>query len=118
MTRRRLLSLFGGLTIVAVLEACQSPQAPATAPTAVNPLIKPKPTSGAELTPVLASSELALGRNRFAVGLIDKGDFSSGTSAASSRTSASNYELLRLPTHRRRGLQVDCYVNNDKPLRV
>lgn len=36
-----------------------------------NPLIKPKATTGAELTPVLASSELALGRNRFAVGLID-----------------------------------------------
>ncbi len=40
-------------------------------PTAANPLIKPKATSGAELTPVLASSELALGRNRFAIGLID-----------------------------------------------
>jgi len=71
MTRRRLLSLFGGLMVVAVLEACQSPQAPAAAPTATNPLIKPKATSGAELSPVLASSELALGRNRFAVGLID-----------------------------------------------
>src|SRR6266852_8574269 len=71
VTRRRLLSLSVGLMFVAVLDACQSPQAPAAAPTAVNPLIKPKATSGAELTPVLASSELALGCNRFAIGLID-----------------------------------------------
>jgi hypothetical protein len=71
ITRRRLLSLVGGLMVVAVLEACQSSPMPAAAPTATNPLIKPKATSGAELTPVLASSELALGRNRFAVGLID-----------------------------------------------
>ncbi len=71
VTRRRLLSLSVGLMFVAVLDACQSPQTPAAAPTAVNPLIKPKATTGAELTPVLASSELALGRNRFAIGLID-----------------------------------------------
>ena len=67
VTRRRLLSLSVGLMFVAVLDACQSPQTPAAAPTAVNPLIKPKATTGAELTPVLASSELALGRNRLAL---------------------------------------------------
>src|SRR5205085_2870054 len=39
-------------------------------PTAVNPLIKPR-ANGAELTAVLASAELALGRNRLALGLID-----------------------------------------------
>ena len=55
---------------MALLEACQSPQAALT-PTAVIPLIKPIATNGAELTPVLASSELAVGRNRFATGLID-----------------------------------------------
>src|SRR5437879_1630806 len=71
MTRRRAMLLFGGLMAIPVLEACQSPQAQAPAPTAANPLIKPRATSGAELTPVLASSELALGRNRFALGLID-----------------------------------------------
>src|SRR5438132_3059095 len=70
MTRRSLLIVFGGVTVGAVLDACQSPQPPPV-PTAVNPLIKPRATNGAELTPVLASSELALGRNRFAVGLID-----------------------------------------------
>jgi len=71
MTRRSLLLVFGGLMVGAVLDACQSPQTPPPAPTATNPLIKPRATNGAELTPVLASSELALGRNRFAVGLID-----------------------------------------------
>jgi len=71
MTPRRLLALSAGVTTVALLEACQSPQTAAPTPTAPNPLIKPKATNGAELTPVLATSELALGRNRFAVGLID-----------------------------------------------
>src|SRR6266516_6266779 len=70
MTRRRALPALAGLTVVALLEACQAPQAAPT-PTAPNPLIKPRAASGAELTPVLASSELALGRNRFAIGLID-----------------------------------------------
>jgi len=65
------LLLFTGVTAVALLQACQSPQIAAPTPTIPNPLIKPKATNGAELTPVLASSELALGRNRFAVGLID-----------------------------------------------
>src|SRR5438132_9526631 len=70
MTRRRALPVLAGLTAVALLEACQAPAATLT-PTAPNPLIKPRVASGAELTPVLASSELALGRNRFAIGLID-----------------------------------------------
>lgn len=70
MTRRRALPLLAGLTAVALLEACQAPAATPT-PTAPNPLIKPRAASGADLTPVLASSELALGRNRFAIGLID-----------------------------------------------
>jgi hypothetical protein len=71
VTRRRLLVFFSGTMAVAGLAACQSPQVPGPAPTVANPLIKPKATSGAELTPVLASSELAIGRNRFAIGLID-----------------------------------------------
>ena len=37
---------------------------------AANPLVKPR-ASGADLTALVASSELALGRNRFALGLID-----------------------------------------------
>lgn len=47
---------------------------------APNPLIKPTAT-GADLTAVQASSEVALGRNRFAVGLIDAHNqpISSGT---------------------------------------
>jgi len=69
-TRRKALGLALGGAAASVLAACQS-AAPAATPTPIpNPLIKPKPT-GAELTPVLASSELAVGRNRFALGLID-----------------------------------------------
>ena len=71
LTRRRALPVLGGLVSVALLEACQAPATPAPTPTAPNPLIKPKATNGVPLTPVLASSELALGRNRFAMGLID-----------------------------------------------
>ena len=53
--------------------ACQSaaPATPTAPPTAANPLIKPRAASGADLTAVNASTELALGRNRFAIGLID-----------------------------------------------
>jgi hypothetical protein len=43
---------------------------PSAAATATNPLVKPR-ASGAPLTAVQASSELAQGRNRFALGLID-----------------------------------------------
>ncbi len=71
LTRRQALSAFAGLLSLALLDACQSPAAPAVTPTAANPLIKPRATNGADLTPVLASSELALGRNRVALGLID-----------------------------------------------
>src|SRR6266849_3649507 len=71
LTRRQALPVFAGLLSLALIEACQSPAAPAATPTAANPLIKPRATNGADLTPVLASSELALGRNRVALGLID-----------------------------------------------
>src|SRR5207302_1364424 len=75
VSRRQLvLTLFGGV-VGSLLAACQAPapasqQAPATAPTAANPLVKPRAT-GADLTAVQASTELAQGRNRFALGLID-----------------------------------------------
>ena len=71
LSRRQLLSLVGSFAGLALLDACQAPAAPSPAPTAANPLIKPNAINGAELTPVLSSSELALGRNRFAIGLID-----------------------------------------------
>ena len=73
---RRQFTLMLGLGAAASLAvACQSPaptqpQAPAAAPTAANALVKPRAT-GAPLTAVQASSELAVGRNRFAIGLID-----------------------------------------------
>jgi hypothetical protein len=71
LTRRHAArALFLGAA-ASLLAACQSTgQQAAPAPTPVNPLIKPR-SSGAELTAVLASSELAVGRNRFALGLID-----------------------------------------------
>ena len=63
--------LFGG-AVASLLTACQAPApAPTAAPTAANPLIKPRAT-GAPLTAVQASSELAQGRNRFTLGLIDE----------------------------------------------
>jgi len=83
LTRRQFTSLLGGGAVLSLMAACQSaaPQgsaptsapAPAAqaAPTAVNPLIKPRAASGADLTAVNASTELALGRDRFAIGLID-----------------------------------------------
>jgi hypothetical protein len=70
LTRRRMARFVLGGAVVSVLAACQSPNT-APAPTAVNPLVKPKPAAGAELTALLASSELALGRNRFSLGLLD-----------------------------------------------
>src|SRR5881394_3079069 len=75
VTRRQVsLMTFGG-AIASLLAACQAPaasstQAPSVSPTAANPLVKPRAT-GASLTAVQASSELAQGRNRFAIGLID-----------------------------------------------
>jgi hypothetical protein len=73
LTRRQLTQLVVGGAVASLLAACQTAapnQAPAAAPTATNPLIKPR-ASGAPLTAVQASSELAQGRNRFAIGLID-----------------------------------------------
>ena len=74
LTRRRLALSFVGGAVASLLAACQSApaarQVPASAPTAANPLVKPR-ASGAELTALQASSELAQGRNRFAVGLLD-----------------------------------------------
>ena len=73
LTRRRLATLTLGGAVASLLAGCQAPApTPATpaAPTATNPLIKPR-ASGAPLTAVQASSELALGRNRFTLGLID-----------------------------------------------
>lgn len=62
--------MFGG-AVASLLAACQAPPPPTAAvPTATNPLIKPRAT-GASLTAVQASSELAQGRNRFTLGLID-----------------------------------------------
>src|SRR5687768_9801702 len=69
LTRRQAARLLVGAAAASLVAACQTPAQP-PAPTAVNPLIKPR-RSGAELTAVLASSELAVGRNRFSIGLID-----------------------------------------------
>lgn len=75
LSRRQFNVLLGGGALASLTVACQAaapqqPQAPAVAPTAPNPLVKPRATGG-PLTAVQASSELALGRNRFAIGLID-----------------------------------------------
>jgi hypothetical protein len=76
LTRRQTARLLAGGAMLSVLAACQnaatpSMMAPAAAPTAANPLIKPRAAAGADLTAVLASSEVAQGRDRFALGLID-----------------------------------------------
>jgi hypothetical protein len=75
VSRRQFTLLLGVGAAASLAAACQAaiPQQatpPAAAPTAANPLVKPRAT-GAPLTAVQASSELALGRNRFAIGLID-----------------------------------------------
>jgi len=75
LTRRQVTHVIFGGAVLSLMAACQAPAAArpttaAAAPTAVNPLVKPRAT-GADLTAVQASSELAQGRNRFAVGLID-----------------------------------------------
>ena len=79
LTRRQVtLALLGG-SVASLLAACQAATptsnpaltpAPASTSSAANPLIKPR-AGGAELLAVQASSELAQGRNRFALGLID-----------------------------------------------
>jgi peroxiredoxin len=74
LSRRQFAQVVFGGAAASLLIACQSsaPTAPApnAAPTAANPLVKPR-ASGAPLTAVQASSEIAVGRNRFALGLID-----------------------------------------------
>src|SRR5437868_1472312 len=61
--------LIGGAALT--LAACQNSTASTpTVPTAANPLVKPK-TAGADLVALQASSELAKGHNRFAIGLLD-----------------------------------------------
>src|SRR5579859_3019372 len=72
LTRREVAHLLLGSAVASLAAACQGTAAPAptTAATAPNPLVKPRAT-GAELTAVQASSEVAQGRNRFALGLID-----------------------------------------------
>jgi hypothetical protein len=56
---------------VSVLAACSTgTPTPAPAPTVSNPLVKPR-ANGADLTILRASSELAVGHNRFAIGLLD-----------------------------------------------
>lgn len=68
-TRRTALGLLGASAAALLAPACAPTRS--AVPTPVNPLIKPRAEAGAPLTPVLASSELAIGRNRFALGLID-----------------------------------------------
>jgi hypothetical protein len=76
LSRRQFAQILVGGAAASLLAACQSAtpaptQPPAVAPTAPNPLVKPR-ANGAPLTAVQASSELAQGRNRFAIGLIDE----------------------------------------------
>src|SRR5207244_10964173 len=68
---RELARVLFASTVASLIAACQAPNPAVTAvPTAANPLVKPRST-GAELTAGQASTELAQGRNRFALGLID-----------------------------------------------
>ena len=76
LTRRQLAQALCGSIVASLAAACSAPapQQPASTPQAANPsnpLIKP-PATGAPLTAVQASSEIAVGRNRFAIGLIDQ----------------------------------------------
>jgi hypothetical protein len=80
LSRREFAQVVFGGAAASLLVACGAPapaatsssatQAPAAGATAPNPLVKPRAT-GAPLTAVQASSELAQGRNRFAIGLIN-----------------------------------------------
>ena len=71
LPRRQFVQLCVGGAIASVVVACQAPAPSTPAPTAANPLVKPR-ANGAPLTAVQASSEIAVGRNRFAIGLIDE----------------------------------------------
>ena len=66
LSRRQAMRMLGGGVLAGaalpLLAACQS---------ATNPAPEPKAAAGADLTALQASSELALGRNRFAIGLLD-----------------------------------------------
>lgn len=68
ISRRRALGLLGMMT-TGIAGACGPGGGTIPVATAVNPLIKPRAVG--DLTVVRASSELAVGRNRFAMGLID-----------------------------------------------
>jgi len=74
LSRRKTAQVLFGGAVASLLAACQSSR-PAPPPTSAlaNPLIKPR-TQGAALTPVLANSDLAVGTNRFALGLLDAGN--------------------------------------------
>src|SRR5689334_1102752 len=73
LSRRQFSHVVFGGAAASLLVACAAP-APSAAPTAASgaasSLVKPR-ANGAPLTAVQASSELAVGRNRFAIGLID-----------------------------------------------
>jgi len=77
LTRRELAQIAFGGAVASLVAACsapapgpsRAPEQPTVAP-ASNPLVKPR-ASGVPLTAVQASTELAVGRNRFAIGLID-----------------------------------------------
>jgi hypothetical protein len=69
VTRRAALQRLAAGLAVPLLAACSAPAAPS--PTATNPLVKPKAAAGVPLTAVLASAEVAVGRNRLGLGLID-----------------------------------------------
>jgi hypothetical protein len=75
LSRRQVARLLVGGAVASLLSACQTgpttPTGVPAAPTPANPLIKPRAAAGAELTAVQASTELARGHNRFALGLID-----------------------------------------------
>jgi hypothetical protein len=69
--RRQFVQVVVGGAAASLLIACQASTPSAQSPTvAPNALVKPR-ASGAPLTAVQASSEIAVGRNRFAIGLID-----------------------------------------------
>jgi hypothetical protein len=69
LTRRHAAQILLGGAVATLLTACQTAPAPPPTP-AVNPLIKPR-AGKSDLTAVRANSELAMGRNRFAIGLLD-----------------------------------------------
>jgi hypothetical protein len=77
LSRRHFTQVVFAGAAASLLAACQSTPQPAQSSTAApanaanaNALVKPR-ASGAPLTAVQASSEIAVGRNRFAIGLID-----------------------------------------------